>query len=59
MLCIMVVWGSGFADVVIPIMRSEGTISSIEIACGADKPLGSHSKTVMKQEVNAVIYFGE
>jgi putative transposase len=29
------------------------TVSSTEIACGADKPLRSHSKTAVKQEVNA------
>lgn len=32
--------------------RSE-TVSSTGIACGVDKPLRSHSKTAMKQEVNA------
>jgi putative transposase len=40
-----------FEDVFVP-ERSE-TVSSTEIACGADKPLRSHSKTAMKQEVNA------
>ena len=32
--------------------RSE-TVSFTGIACGADKPLRSHSQTEMKQEVNA------
>jgi hypothetical protein len=35
-------------------VRSE-TVSSTEIACGAEKPLRSHSKTVMKQEVNTKV----
>jgi putative transposase len=39
-----------FEDIFIP-ERSE-TVSSTEIACGADKPLGSHPKTATKQEVN-------
>lgn len=40
-----------FEDIHVP-ERSE-TVSSTEIACGVDKPLRSHSKTTMKQEVNA------
>lgn len=39
-----------FEDIFVP-ERSE-TVSSTEIACGADKPLRSHPKTAMKQEVN-------
>ena len=40
-----------FEKIFIP-ERSE-TVSSTEIACGADKPSRSHSQTAMKQEVNA------
>jgi len=39
-----------FEGIFIP-ERSE-TVSSTEIACGADKPLKSHLKTAVKQEVN-------
>ncbi|MGB3637462.1 MAG: RNA-guided endonuclease TnpB family protein [Rivularia sp. (in: cyanobacteria)] len=41
-----------FEGIFIPI-RSSQTVSSTGIACGVDKPLRSHSKTMMKQEVNA------
>jgi putative transposase len=44
-----------FENIFIP-ERSE-TVSSTEIACGADKPLRSHSKTAMKQEVNTKTTF--
>lgn len=44
-----------FEDIYVP-ERSE-TVSSTEIACGADKPLRSHSKTAMKQEVNTKTTF--
>ncbi len=44
-----------FEDIFVP-ERSE-TVSSTEIACGVDKPLRSHSKTTMKQEVNAKTTF--
>jgi putative transposase len=40
-----------FENIFIP-ERSE-TVSFTGIACGADKPLRSHSQTAMKQEVNA------
>jgi putative transposase len=45
-----------FEGIHIPI-RSDQTVSSTEIACEADKPLRSHSKTAMKQEVNAKTTF--
>ncbi len=41
-----------FEDIFIP-ERSE-TVSSTGIACGVDKPLSSHAKTTMKQEVNTI-----
>ena len=44
-----------FENIYIP-ERSE-TVSSTEIACGADKPFRSHPKTVMKQEVNTKTIF--
>ncbi|MGB3511770.1 MAG: transposase [Microcoleaceae cyanobacterium] len=40
-----------FENIYIP-ERSE-TVSSTGIACGVDKPLRSHSKTTLKQEVNS------
>ncbi|MFB8789234.1 MAG: RNA-guided endonuclease TnpB family protein [Potamolinea sp.] len=40
-----------FEGIYIPI-RSDQTVSSTEIACGVDKPLRSHPKTALKQEVN-------
>ena len=40
-----------FEGIYIPI-RSDQTVSSTEIACGADKPLKSHLKTALKQEVS-------
>jgi putative transposase len=45
-----------FGGIHIPI-RSDQTVSSTEIGCEADKPLRSHSKTAMKQEVNAKTTF--
>jgi putative transposase len=45
-----------FEGIHIPI-RSDQTVSCTEIACEADKPLRSHSKTAMKQEVNAKTTF--
>lgn len=42
-----------FEDIFVP-ERSE-TVSSTEIACGVGKPLRSHPKTTMKQEVNIKI----
>lgn len=44
-----------FENIYIP-ERSE-TVSSTEIAYGADKPLRNHFKTAMKQEVNAKTTF--
>ncbi len=47
-----------FEGIFIPVpSKTLLTVSSTEIACGADKPLRSHSKAVMKQEVNAKITF--
>ena len=44
-----------FENIYIP-ERSE-TVSSTLIACGAGKPLRSHSKTAVKQEVNTKATF--
>ncbi|MEA5596277.1 RNA-guided endonuclease TnpB family protein [Rivularia sp. UHCC 0363] len=41
-----------FEGIFIP-TRSSQTVSSTEIACGVDKPLRNHSKTMKKQEINA------
>ena len=40
-----------FEGIYIPI-RSDQTVSSTDIACGADKPLKSHLETALKQEVS-------
>lgn len=40
-----------FEGIYIPI-SSDQTVSSTEIACGADKPLKSHLETALKQEVS-------
>ncbi len=44
-----------FEDIFIP-ERSE-TVSSTEIACGAEKPLNSHVETAVKQEVNTKVIY--
>jgi putative transposase len=40
-----------FESIFVP-ERSEAASSAV-LACGADKPLGSHSRAAMKQEVNS------
>ncbi|MGB3653766.1 MAG: RNA-guided endonuclease TnpB family protein [Rivularia sp. (in: cyanobacteria)] len=49
-----------FENIYIPVAQRDDAgviqsemVSSTKIACGADKPLRSHSKTAMKQEINA------
>ena len=45
-----------FEGIFIP-TRSDSAVSSTVSACGVDKPLRSHSKTTLKQEVNTKITF--
>jgi len=47
-----------FEGINIPI-RSDWAVSSTVSACEVDKPLGSHTKTTLKQEVNTKITFGK
>ncbi len=45
-----------FEGINVPI-RSDLAVSSTVSACGVDKPLSSHTKTMMKQEVNTKITY--
>lgn len=45
-----------FEGIYIPI-RSDRMASSAKIACGVDKPLRSHPKTTMKQEVSTTVVY--